>query len=224
MAGLQALTPEGLNQSPPFSGVNLYRTDQILQHCVAREGEGGASANLDAFGANAGSEESLELGRRANDNPPSLAAESGAGGGNGVVSYDPAYHELMTISMGQGLHCSTWEHLPEGGSGKKGAHVARCAAFYMAAQMEAGHCCPVTMTHAAVAALRNQPDVLNDWLLKILSRRYDPAFAPMGEKTSATLGMGMTEVQAGTDVRANITRAEPVNGGGPGGSYAITGH
>ena len=224
MAAIQPQTPENLNQSPPFLGMNLYETDLVLREAVVREGAGGASGNLAAFGAKAGSKEAFELGLRANENPPCIAAESGAGGGDGIILYDPSYHELMATSMGQGLHCSTWEHLARGGKPQKGAHVARCAAFYMAAQMEAGHCCPVTMTHAAVAALRYQPDILDDWLAKILSRNYDPAFVPMTGKTSVTLGMGMTEIQGGTDVRANITRAEAVEGGGPGGHYSITGH
>ena len=224
MAAIQPQTPENLNQSPPFLGMNLYETDLALREAVVREGAGGASGNLAAFGAKAGSKEAFELGLRANENPPCIAAESGSGGGDGIILYDPSYHELMATSMGQGLHCSTWEHLARGGKPQKGAHVARCAAFYMAAQMEAGHCCPVTMTHAAVAALRYQPDILDDWLAKILSRNYDPAFVPMTGKTSVTLGMGMTEIQGGTDVRANITRAEAVEGGGPGGHYSITGH
>jgi putative acyl-CoA dehydrogenase len=220
VADIASQTPEGFNQSPPFADVNLYETDRVLLDAVMREVAGGASTRLAAFGSRAGSAETSELGRRANENPPNLTGS----GIDALVTYDGAYHQLMTISMDAGLHCSTWEHLLEGTKPRAHAHVARCAGFYMAAQMEAGHCCPVTMTHAAVAALQNQPDILEEWLPKILSRRYDPAFAPVTEKASATLGMGMTEIQGGTDVRANITRAEPVVGGGPGGEYSITGH
>ena len=90
--------------------------------------------------------------------------------------------------------------------------------------MEAGHCCPITMTHAGVAVLQRQPEILDAWLPKILTRDYDPAFAPVADKSAVTLGMGMTEMQGGTDVRANLTRAEPIEGGGPGTLYAITGH
>ena len=126
--------------------------------------------------------------------------------------------------MAQGLHCSTWEHLLTGEAPKAGTHVARAAGSYMATQMEPGHCCPITMTHASVAALRHAPDVAGVWLPKILSRTYDPGTAPAAAKTAVTLGMGMTERQGGTDVRANTTRAERLGGGGRGTEYAITGH
>ena len=218
MAGVPSQTPVDLNQSPPFTDVNLYKADPFLQGAVAREGAGGAHESLGAFGEMSGSGAALELARAANETPPELSSAKG------VVTFTPAYHALMTMSMGEGLHCSTWEHLEKGQKPPKGAHVVRGAGFYMAAQMEAGHCCPVTMTHAAVAALQNEPDILDNWLPKILSRSYDPAFAPVSEKKSATLGMGMTEIQGGTDVRANITRAEPADGGGPGTAYRITGH
>jgi putative acyl-CoA dehydrogenase len=102
--------------------------------------------------------------------------------------------------------------------------VTRAAGFYMAAQMEAGHCCPITMTNACVPALQQQPDLAAEWLPRILSRAYDPAFKPAIDKTGVTVGMGMTERQGGTDVRANTTKAVPVQGGGPGREYVLTGH
>ena len=105
-----------------------------------------------------------------------------------------------------------------------GAHVARCAGSYMAAQMEAGHCCPITMTHAAVATLRHEPVLLRSVLPKLVARSYDPRFAPWQKKQAITIGMGMTERQGGTDVRTNITTATPINGNGGGKAYAITGH
>jgi putative acyl-CoA dehydrogenase len=213
-----------VNQSPPFAEVNLYDSDRALQDAVAREGGAQAGGALSRFGARAGSAEMLELARHANENAPRLKKDGVVPGG-ATIEFDPAYHAMMEISMGEGLHCSTWEHLAEADAAPRpDAHVARCGAFFMAAQMEAGHCCPVTMTHAAVAALQRQPNLLREWLPKILSRDYDPAFEPMANKASVTLGMGMTERQGGTDVRANTARAEPVNGGGPGGEYTISGH
>src|SRR5690606_8114651 len=96
--------------------------------------------------------------------------------------------------------------------------------FYMAAQMEAGHCCPVTMTHAAIPTLRLAPDLAAEWLPRILSRTYDPSFRPAREKTSVTFGMGMTEKQGGTDVRTNATMAEPISAGAGGGTHRLIGH
>jgi putative acyl-CoA dehydrogenase len=215
---------QAFNQSPPFVDVNLFTSDTALQEAVRREGAAQAYENLSAFGGLVGSAASLELGRLANEHPPQLKSFDPRGDRIDHVEFHPAYHQLMAISTAQGLHCSTWEHLLAGTRPKPGAHVARCAGSYMAAQMEAGHCCPITMTHAAIASLRHAPSIARDLVAKILSRSYDPGIAPIGEKSAITLGMGMTERQGGTDVRANTTRAEPIDGRGPGRAYAITGH
>ena len=105
-----------------------------------------------------------------------------------------------------------------------GANVARSAGTYMAIQMEAGHQCPITMTNAAVPALLLEPELAKWWVPKILARDYDKAFKPAAAKRGVTIGMGMTEKQGGTDVRANTTTAEPAGNGGPGAEYLITGH
>jgi putative acyl-CoA dehydrogenase len=215
---------QAFNQSPPFVDVNLFTSDTALQEAVRREGAAQAYENLSAFGGLVGSAASLELGRLANEHLPQLESFDPRGDRIDHVEFHPAYHQLMAISTAQGLHCSTWEHLLAGTRPKPGAHVARCAGSYMAAQMEAGHCCPITMTHAAIASLRHAPSIARDLVAKILSRSYDPGIAPIGEKSAITLGMGMTERQGGTDVRANTTRAEPIDGRGPGRAYAITGH
>jgi putative acyl-CoA dehydrogenase len=201
------------NQSPPLVDVNLFTSDTGLQEAVAREGAEWAAGDLAVFGGVAGSAAAAELGRCANAHPPELQSAD-------RVAFDPAYHEIMAISTAQGLHCSTWEHLLSGAAPKPGAHVARAGGFYMAAQMEPGHCCPITMTHASVAALRHAPDLARAWLPKILNRAYDPEPVPADKKSAVTLGMGMTERQGGTDVRANTTRAERLDDG----SYAVTGH
>jgi putative acyl-CoA dehydrogenase len=215
---------QAFNQSPPFVDVNLFTSDTALQEAVRREGAAQAYENLSAFGGLVGSAASLELGRLANEHLPQLESFDPRGDRIDHVEFHPAYHQLMAISTAQGLHCSSWEHLLAGTRPKPGAHVARCAGSYMAAQMEAGHCCPITMTHAAIASLRHAPSIARDLVAKILSRSYDPGIAPIGEKSAITLGMGMTERQGGTDVRANTTRAEPIDGRGPGRAYAITGH
>jgi len=212
------------NQSPPFVDVNLFTSDVVLREAVSREGADWARGDLETFGGVTGSAAAIELGRLANAHPPELQNFDAQGRRVDHVEFHPAYHEVMAISMAQGLHCSTWEYLLLGGDAKPGAHVARAAGFYMGAQMEPGHCCPVTMTHASVAALRHAPKLAAEWLPKILARTYDPGMAPAGLKSGITLGMGMTERQGGTDVRANTTRAEPLDGGGENAPYAITGH
>ncbi len=214
------------NQPPPFAGVNLFTSDAALGDTVQREGGGRAVKALTAFGQICGSADSLESARLANENPPRLRTFGPAGERLDTVEFHPAYHALMEISCGEGLHSSVWaHHAAAGGSPKAGAHVIRAAGCYMAAQMEAGHCCPVTMTNAAVPTLLLQPEIAAEWLPKILPRTYDRRFLPFPEKTAVTIGMGMTERQGGTDVRANTTRARPASGkGGPGTEYILDGH
>ncbi len=203
------------NQSPDFADFNLFLGDRMLRDAVAREGGGTGERELAAFGAVCGSAAALELGRLANDNPPRLRRYDAKGRRIDRVEFHPAYHELMAISFAQGLHSSPWAD-----DAGQGAHVRRCAGSFMAIQMEAGHCCPITMTNASLATLRLNPALEAEWRPKLLNRMYDPEFKPASEKRSATIGMGMTEKQGGTDVRANITRAEPLGGG----AYRIDGH
>lgn len=221
----QSPTHEVFNQPPPFEDVELFASDAALADAVEREGGGHAAKSLDAFGQLAGSAEALERGRLANEHKPQLATHDRHGRRRDVVTFHPAYHALMRSSCAEGLHSSIWAHLAKKGAAPRpGAHVARAAAFYMAAQMEAGHCCPITMTSAAVATLLHEAKLAAEWLPRILPFDYDPTFAPAAQKRAVTLGMGMTEKQGGTDVRASTTMAEPIGGGGPAGEYRLTGH
>lgn len=217
-------TREVTNQSPPFEGLNLFTTDRPLREAVLREGGERAIENLTGFGARCGSVEMAEHSRQANAFPPQLKTYDRQGRRLDVVEFHPSYHALMTMSCAEGLHAKVHEHLQGGGASPAGINVTRAAGFYMAAQMEAGHCCPITMTNACVPALQQQPDLAAEWLPRILSRSYDPAFKPAIDKAGVTVGMGMTERQGGTDVRANTTKAVPVQGGGPGREYVLTGH
>jgi len=212
-------THEVSNQSRPFRDVNLFTSDRILREVVTREGGGAAIPQLMTFGAKTGSAEAFERGRLANDNPPRLRAFDEKGRRLDVIEFHPAYHECMALSMEQGLHCGSFEHLT--GSPRPGANVIRAAGSYMAAQMEAGHCCPMTMTNAAIATLLTQPELAKAWLPKMFARTYDRSLRPSADKASVTFGMGMTEKQGGTDVRANTSRAEPAGGDG---EYLLTGH
>ena len=217
-------THEVFNQSPPLENFNLLTSDQVLVETVEREGGGEAMASLAAFGAKIGTSEVLDLGRKANTYLPVLKSFDRFGHRLDRVEFHPSYHQLMSLSVEQGLQGSPWDHLLDDSAPKTGAVVSRLAGTYMMTQVEAGHGCPITMTNAAVPALLFQPDLAKEWVPRILSRKYDPTFAPATEKTGVTFGMGMTEKQGGTDVRANTTVAEPVNGGGAGGEYRVTGH
>jgi putative acyl-CoA dehydrogenase len=205
-----------LNQSPPFVDVDLYSIDQPLRDAVAANGGGEHNAALAEFGRQWGGAEMFDLGRKANENPPKLRRFDPKGFRLDVVEFHPAYHHLMTHSIAAGLHASTWRN--DGGPAAAPAEVVRAARFYMAAQVETGHLCPITMTRAAVAALAIEPALANRVRGAILSREYDPRFLPWWKKAGITLGMGMTERQGGTDVRTNTTRAQ-LEGDG----YVVTG-
>src|SRR5262249_24856169 len=131
-------TQEVFNQSPPFEGVNLFSADRALREAVEREDGGHALARLEAFGERCGSAEAFELGRLANANPPRLRTFDAKGRRLDTVEYHPAYHQLMEMSIGEGLHCSAWDHLAKaGGAPLPGANVTRSAGCYMAIQTEA---------------------------------------------------------------------------------------
>jgi putative acyl-CoA dehydrogenase len=158
----------------------------------------------------------LDLARQANENPPKLKAFDAQGFRRDIIEFHPAYHHFMAESVAAGLHASTWCNetwRDEAKPAPAPAQVIRAARFYMAAQVETGHLCPITMTRAAVAALTVEPALMAELLPKIMSRDYDPHFRPSRDKTGITLGMGMTEKQGGTDVRSNMTRASPAGEG-----------
>src|SRR5437764_1100033 len=210
-------THEVFNQSPPFEDVDLFTLDRPLIEAVAANGGASASKELSEFGQHWGSAAMAARGRIANENAPKLKLFDARGNRRDEVEFHPAYHELMAHSAHAGVHNSTWsaQGKPAGGA----AEVIRAAKFYMAAQVETGHLCPITMTRASVAALSAQPDLLAKAMPVISTRAYDPDFAPWWSKRGMTLGMGMTEKQGGTDVRSNMTRAVRDGDG-----YRITGH
>jgi putative acyl-CoA dehydrogenase len=210
-------THEVFNQSPPYRDVDLYESDQALRDAVVANGAGREAAALSVFGRRWGSAEMFDRGRLANENLPKLHTFDAKGNRCDVVEYHPAYHELMAESVAGRLHASTWR--ADATPSPAPAEVARAARYYMVAQVENGHMCPVTMTRAAVAALAAEPALAARLMPKIVSSDYDPQFRPWWEKSGVTLGMGMTEKQGGTDVRANTTRAVP-----SGNEYLLTGH
>ncbi len=213
-----AVTHEVINQSTELTDYNLYATDAALREAVAREGAGWASADLHAFGERVGAREYQELGMLANKHPPELDTHDRFGHRVDLVHYHPAYHALMKTAIEEGIHSSPWT------DPKSGAHVARAARYYLHAQVEAGHGCPITMTFAVLPSLRLQPDLAALWEPKTTARVYDPGNVPSDRKQGVTMGMAMTEKQGGSDVRANTTRAIPLGAGGRGQAYELVGH
>lgn len=219
----QAETHPVFNVSSELGDINLLTSDQALQEAVQREGAVWAMEDLSQFGALAGSREYLHLGYLANKYKPELDTHDRFGHRVDVVHYHPAYHELMRSAFAHQLHALPWVNPVAG------AHVARAAKLLMQGQVEAGHICPTTMTFACIPSLRTTPKLAALWEDKILSAVYDPRNLPASQKNGLTVGMGMTEKQGGSDVRANTTFATPIDQHEPGESYEtktyeITGH
>ena len=210
-------TDEVLNQSPPYEDVDLYASDLPLREAVKANGAGDEAAALAAFGRQWGTAEMFAAARQANENTPKLRTFDPKGFRRDVVEFHPAYHDLMRASIAAGLQGSSWT--TDGTRAAPPAEVARAARYYMASQVESGHLCPITMTRAALAALAADPALLAQVAPKVVARSYDPEFRPWWEKPGMTLGMGMTEKQGGTDVRANTTSATRA-----GDFYTIVGH
>ncbi|HZI84461.1 MAG TPA: isovaleryl-CoA dehydrogenase [Casimicrobiaceae bacterium] len=210
--------PEGANQPPPYEDRNLYLSDRPLQEAAAREGAGWAHDELSRWGERMGSAAMLALAARANRFAPELRTHDRFGERIDEVAFDPAWHELMAAAMHAGEHCRPWVEP------RPGAQVARAAAYLLHAEVENGTQCPLTMTYAAVPVLRRHAEAMPAlgelWLPRVLGREYDSRPLPIAAKRSALIGMGMTERQGGSDVRANITRAEKTADG----SYRLSGH
>jgi putative acyl-CoA dehydrogenase len=212
-------THEVLNQTPPIGDLDLWDSDAALMGAVRAFGQAPKTEidRLAAFGKTWGTAEMAELGRLANENPPKLKTFDTRGNRADIVEFHPAYHTLMREAIAAGIHSSIWG--ADGGSAGPGAYVVRAALVHMEAEVEQGHQCPIVMTNAATAALRAEPALMKEWLPRIRSREYDARFVPAREKKGVTLGMGMTEKQGGSDVRANTSRAEP-----DGDAYRLVGH
>ena len=207
-------THEVSNQPPPLHDYDPLARDGALFEALHREGAEWAEADVAALGRQAASAEALAWGAQANENPPRLRTHDRFGNRIDEVEFHPAWHALMRLSVGSGIHASPWREPREG------AHVARAARMFLVSQTEFGHGCPISMTYSAFPALQRQPDLLEEWAPRITSLEYDPRAAPAAEKSGALIGMGMTEKQGGSDVRANTTRAQPIGDG----AFALTGH
>ncbi len=213
-----AETHEIQNQPLPLENYNAYDTDVALKESVTTFNPSAPERSLQSFGQRCGSREFIELGFQANQHKPELYTHDRYGRRVDEIRFHPAYHRLMQVSLEEGIHSYHWT------SSDPGAHVTRAAKSYLMNQIEAGHCCPITMTSAAIPTLKRQPEIYNEWAPKIMHCSYDPRNVSHLEKQAVTIGMAMTEKQGGSDVRQNSTKAFPIGKTGPGELYELVGH
>ncbi|MFZ3119795.1 MAG: isovaleryl-CoA dehydrogenase, partial [Variovorax sp.] len=222
-------THEVFNQPAPLAGYNLYRTNQALRDALAFNAPQLDLTSLDTLGAAIGTVEMQAHARLANTNAPVLHTHDRFGRRLDEVEFHPSYHVLMNAAVGAGLGGAPWgsshpSPLPEGAEANAGAHVRRAAGFMLFTELEPSILCPISMTYAATPALRGNAAVFADWGPKLTSQAYDPALAPWRDKPGVTMGMGMTEKQGGSDVRANTTQAVRDGSDAWGERYRLTGH
>ena len=213
-----ANTHEVFNQTPPLINYNAFEGDTALKEAIVREGAAWAIPQLLAHGAQTGSAEVIEWGYQANEFKPQFYSHDRLGNRVDLIKYHDGYHNMMALALDSGMHSSPWAHP------SKGAHVARAGIMMLQGQVDAGHICPLTMTFASVPAIKTTPSIAAEWLPKILNNSYDPRNIPHMEKQAVTIGMGMTEKQGGSDVRANTTTAYPLSSEGSGEAYELIGH
>jgi putative acyl-CoA dehydrogenase len=206
------------NQPPPLEGVDVFASNTALVEATQREGAGWVLERASELGRLIGGEPQQQWGRLANENKPVLRTHDRFGNRIDEVEFHPAWHKLMTLGVEHELHSLPWT------SEQPFAHTARAALYMTAMQAEAGFCCPITMTFAAIPALRAQPELAAEWEPLLTASSYDPRLIEAREKGSAIAGMAMTEKQGGSDVRANTTVARALNGGGAGAEYELHGH
>lgn len=208
------------NQPEPLSNSNLYLSDMALREAVIREHAGWDGEDLARIGLQLGSQESLELGRLANANPPELLRYDAAGQRLDQVRFHPAWYVLMQELVNHRVHNLPWQE-----DARIGSFVARAARFILHAQVEAGTLCPITMTFGAIPLLQQTlPPLFQSWIPALLSDRYDSHQIVGSQKRGLLIGMGMTEKQGGSDVLSNSTRAEPLQARGNGEVYRLVGH
>ncbi len=210
-------THEVFNQSTPLADINLFTANKPLQDALAFHHPGYDREHFHALGAEVGSAAMQEHARLANLHKPSLHTHDRFGRRIDQVEFHPSYHVLMKSALQHGLHGAPWARGP-------GAHIERAAAFMLFTELEPSILCPVSMSYAVTPALRANPAVAEAWMPKITSPLYDARFLPFEDKAAVTLGMGMTEKQGGSDVRANTTQAVFDADTPWGRAYRITGH
>ncbi|WP_107772658.1 acyl-CoA dehydrogenase family protein [Nocardioides sediminis] len=212
---MQAHLRDVANQSPPLVGHNVVTSDLALTDAVLRHASADTLDSLTLLGAEAGTADAREHGMLANRHHPELVPYDRYGNRIDEVAFHPSWHWLMERAVGHGLAAAPWT------SEDPHAHVRRAAGFLAWSQTEPGHGCPISMTYAAVPALRADAAIAGEWTPLLASLRYDPGVRERGSKLGALAGMGMTEKQGGSDVRANVTQARPTADEG---WYTLHGH
>jgi putative acyl-CoA dehydrogenase len=206
------------NQPPPLEGHNVVTADAALVEAVTRYAGPGVVDDLVELGRQAGTAEAREHGRLADRHEPELTAYDRFGNRIDEVVFHPSWHWLMERAVGHGLQAAPWEQQAEGSTT---AHVRRAAGFMAWSHTDPAHGCPISMTYAAVPALRADERLAKEWTPALAATAYDPGIRPLAQKRGALAGMGMTEKQGGSDVRANVTEARPTSGEG---AYTLHGH
>ncbi|MBX9259546.1 acyl-CoA dehydrogenase family protein, partial [Desmonostoc muscorum CCALA 125] len=211
-------THDVFNQPAPLVDVNLFAGNQPMQAALKFNAPALDTAALHALGATVGSAEMQTHARLANVHTPQLKTHSRVGHRIDQVEFHPSYHALMKAATGAGLHGTPW------GEGGANPHLQRAAGFMLFTELEPSILCPISMSYAVAPALKDNPAIWRDWAPGLTSRAYDPALKPWRDKPGLTMGMGMTEKQGGSDVRANTTRAEPAGSDAWGQRFTVTGH
>ncbi|AVP58941.1 isovaleryl-CoA dehydrogenase [Pulveribacter suum] len=211
-------THEVFNQYPELTGYDLLATDPALGEALQRAGAGWAGEQLGAYARQLGQVETYQLAADANRHTPELVRFDSRGRRIDRVDFHPSWHALMAMYRGEGLVSLPFEDT------RAGRWSAWAAGFYLHSQIEQGAMCPATMTQACIPLLQKEPALWQQLGARLYSHAYDPRDVPVADKQSIWIGMGMTEKQGGSDVRANTTVAMPVAGGGRGGEYLLRGH
>ncbi|MDM0051697.1 isovaleryl-CoA dehydrogenase [Variovorax sp. J22R115] len=211
-------THEVFNQPASLSGYNLFETNRPLRDALKFNAPQLQLAPLEHLGAQIGTAEMQTHARLANTHTPVLHTHDRFGRRIDEVEFHPSYHALMTTAVGAGLHGTPWT------GDSPSCHVRRAAGFMLFTELEPSILCPISMSYAVTPALRGNAAIHADWGPKLASLWYDPVLKPWHEKPGVTMGMGMTEKQGGSDVRANTTRAVRAGSDGWGERYEITGH
>lgn len=201
------------NQVPVLEDYNSFTTNLLLQKILQEYGGSWIQAPAEAFGALMGSHAMQEAGDLANKNIPVLKTHDRFGNRLDIVDYHPAYHQMMAAAIQHQVHSIAWT------GSNQGAYLAHSILSYLKQQIDEGSSCPLTMTFAVVPSLKIEPNIAKEWLPRVLSNEYDARYIPYTQKKGVTFGMAMTEPQGGSDVRANLTFAQPVGNG----IYQITG-
>ncbi|MEO8021262.1 acyl-CoA dehydrogenase family protein [Polaromonas sp.] len=240
-------THDVFNQPAPLVDYNLFETNRPLRDALKFNAPSLATAELSALGATLGSADMQTHARLANTHTPQLHSHDRFGRRMDQVEFHPSYHELMKLATRTGLHGTPWGNphpnplpggeginkpgassppLPQGEDGGEGSspHVLRAAGFMLFTELEPSTLCPISMTYAVTPALRSNAAIHAEWAPKLTSRAYDPALKLFSEKAGVTMGMGMTEKQGGSDVRANTTQAAANGSDAWGPRYRLTGH